>query len=308
MNRHHHFELGLLLVAAALPFVLQAFGEDYYIGFATRLLIFALAATGLNFIVGYGGMVAFGHAAFFGIGAYAVALLMTTGLFSAWIAWPVAVGAAALAALLIGAVSLRTRGVYFIMITLAFAQMIYYSVISLKFAGGDDGLPLAQRSTLAPLDLANDATLYWVTLTLLATCLVALKRLAASRYGRALAGLRQNETRMEAIGYPVQQIKLVCFVVGAAVAGLAGALLANQNGMASPSQLYWTQSGMLLVMVILGGVGRRYGGVLGAITLLGLEEVLGRVTEHSHFYVGLALLAVVLFAPRGLAGLWGRQK
>jgi branched-chain amino acid transport system permease protein len=150
-----------------------------------------------------------------------------------------------------------------------------------------------------------------VTLALLAACLFALKRLAASRYGSALAGLRENETRMEAIGYPVQQIKLVCFVVGAAVAGLAGALLANQNGMASPSQLYWTQSGMLLVMVILGGVGRRYGGVLGAIALLGLEEVLGRVTEHSHLFVGLALLAVVLFAPHGLAGLagrWGRQR
>lgn len=310
MNQRHA-EIGLLLAAVALPFILQACGEDYYIGFATRLLIFALAATGLNFIVGYGGMVAFGHAAFFGIGAYAVALLMAAGLFSAWLAWPVAVGAAALAALLIGSLSLRTRGVYFIMITLAFAQMIYYSVISLKFAGGDDGLPLEQRSTLAPLDLANDATLYWVTLALLAACLFALKRLAASRYGSALAGLRQNETRMEAIGYPVQQIKLVCFVVGSAVAGLAGALLANQNGMASPSQLYWTQSGMLLVMVILGGVGRRYGGVLGAMALLGLEEVLGRVTEYSHFYVGLALLAVVLFAPHGLAGLaglWGRQR
>ena len=253
-------------------------------------------------------MVAFGHAAFFGIGAYTVALLMAAGLFSAWIAWPVAVAAAALAALLIGAVSLRTRGVYFIMITLAFAQMIYYSVISLKFAGGDDGLPLEQRSTLLPFDLADAATLYWVTLVLLATCLAALKRLAASRYGHALTGLRQNETRMEALGYPVQQIKLVCFVIGSAVAGLAGALLANQNGMASPSQLYWTQSGMLLVMVILGGVGQRFGGVLGAITLLGLEEILGRVTEHSHFYVGIALLGVVLFAPRGLAGLWGRQK
>ncbi len=298
------FEAGLYLLAAALPFILQAFGEEYYIGFATRLLIFALAATGLNFIVGYGGMVAFGHAAFFGIGAYTVALLMDAGLVSAWISWPVAIVVAAFAALLIGAVSLRTQGVYFIMITLAFAQMIYYSVISLRMAGGDDGLPLEQRSTLSPLDLGNDSTLYWVTLALLAACLLALRRLAASRYGSALAGLRQNETRMEALGYPVRKIKLVCFVIGSAIAGLAGALLANQNGMASPGQLYWTQSGMLLVMVIVGGVGQRFGGLLGAITLLGLEELLGRVTEYSHFYVGLALLVVVLFAPRGLAGLW----
>lgn len=297
-------ETGLLCAAFALPLLLKALGEEYYIGFAARLAIFALAATSLNFIVGYGGMVAFGHAAFFGIGAYVVALLMGAGIVSAWIAWPLAIIVAALAALAIGAISLRTRGVYFIMITLAFAQMIYYSVVSMQVTGGDDGLPLDRRSTLAPLDLADDAVLYWVALVLLAASIYALKRLAASRYGHALAGLRQNPARMEALGYPVQTLKLACFVIGAAVAGLAGALLANQNGLASPAQLYWTQSGTLLVMVILGGVGHRHGGVLGAIALLGLEEALGRFTEHSHLYVGLALLAVVLFAPRGLAGLW----
>jgi branched-chain amino acid transport system permease protein len=253
-------------------------------------------------------MIAFGHAAFFGIGAYVVALLMTAGVTSAWVAWPLAISVAALAALLIGAISLRTRGVYFIMITLAFAQMIFYTIVSLKSAGGDDGLPLAQRSALVPFNLADDATLYWVTLALLAACLMALKRLTASRYGRTLAGLRQNEARMEALGYPVHQLKLACFVIGAAVAGLAGALLANQNGLASPSQLYWTQSGMLLVMVILGGVGQRYGGIVGAITLLGLEEALGQITEHGHLYVGIALLLIVLYAPRGLAGLRGRQR
>lgn len=300
-------EIALLCAALALPFGLQASGEEYYIGLATRMLIFALAATSLNFIVGYGGMVAFGHAAFFGSGAYVVALMMEQGIASAWLAWPLAVAVAAVAALAIGAVSLRTRGVYFIMITLAFAQMIYYIVISLKFAGGDDGLPLVQRSMLPPFDLASDTTLYCVALALLAASLFALKRLAASRYGHALAGLRQNEVRMEALGYPVQRLKLVCFVIGAALAGLAGALLANQNGMASPTQLYWTQSGMLLVMVILGGVGQRYGGVLGAVALLGIEEMLGRLTEHSHLYVGMALLAVVLFAPNGLAGLAGRR-
>jgi branched-chain amino acid transport system permease protein len=311
MNVHRHgtrLETALLLVAAALPFALQALGEDYYVSFAARLLIFALAATSLNFVVGYGGMIAFGHAAFFGIGAYVVALLMAAGVTSAWIAWPLALCVAALAALFIGAISLRTRGVYFIMITLAFAQMIFYTIISLKSAGGDDGLPLERRSSLFPFNLADDATLYWVTLTVLASCLIALKRLAASRYGHALAGLRQNEARMEALGYPVHQLKLACFVIGAAVAGLAGALLANQNGLASPSQLYWTQSGMLLVMVILGGVGQRYGGLVGAIALLGLEEALGQVTEHGHLYIGIALLLVVLYAPRGLAGLGVRQR
>lgn len=307
-RRGNLVEAGVLLAAIALPLILEALGEDFYIGFATRLLIFALAATSLNFVIGYGGMVAFGHAAFFGGGAYVVAFLMQAGITSAWIAWPLAVLAAIVVAAAIGALSLRTRGMYFIMITLAFAQMIYYSIVSLQSAGGDDGLPLPQRSTLAPFDLAEDATLYWVALAALAACLIALKRIANSRYGRALAGVRQNEQRMEALGYPVGRLKLVCFVIGAGVAGLAGALLANQNGLASPSQLYWTQSGMLLVMVILGGVGRRYGGVLGAIALLGLEEALGLTTEYAHFYIGLALLAVVLFAPRGLAGMAGWRR
>jgi branched-chain amino acid transport system permease protein len=311
MNHFRHaraLETVFLCAAFVLPFLLRALGEEFYISIATRMLIFGLAASSLNFVVGYGGMVAFGHAAFFGIGAYVVALLMTANVASAWITWPLALAIPALLALPIGLISLRTRGVYFIMITLAFAQMIYYSVISLQITGGDDGVSLDRRSVLPPVDLNDDAMLYWVTLTLLAASLYALKRLTTSRYGHALAGLRQNATRMEALGYPVLHLQLACFAIGAAVAGLAGALLANQNGLASPSQLYWTQSGMLLVMVILGGVGQRYGGVLGAIALLGLEEILGRFTAHSHLYVGIALLAVVLYAPRGLAGLWRRNK
>ena len=306
-GRIHPIELVLLAAASLLPFALEAAGEEFYIGFTTRVVIFALAATSLNFIVGYGGMVAFGHAAFFGLGAYTVALLMANGINSAWISWPVAMLVTGLTAALIGLLSLRTHGVYFIMITLAFAQMIYYITISLQFAGGDDGLSLSQRSTLVPLDLAHDPTLYWTALALLALVLVLLKRINVSRYGHALAGLRQNETRMKALGYPVMQLKLLCFVIGGAVAGLAGALLANQNGLASPNLLYWPQSGMLLVMVILGGVGQRYGGVVGAASLLGIEEVLALYTEYSLFYVGLILLAVVLFAPRGLTGLWARK-
>jgi branched-chain amino acid transport system permease protein len=300
-------ELGLFLAAALLPLFLQWQGEDFYIGFATRLLIFALAATSLNFIVGYGGMVAFGHAAFFGIGAYVVAFLMKADISSAWLSWPLAMGVTAFLATIIGIISLRTQGVYFIMITLAFAQMIYYSIISMESAGGDDGLSLAQRSSLFPFDLSSDTSLYWLTLTLLFLCLYLLKQLRHSRYGRALAGLRQNELRMEALGYPVLHLKLVCFVAGSVVCCLAGALLANQNGLASPNQLYWTQSGMLLVMVILGGTGYRYGGVLGAVGLLSLEEIFTRITEHGHLFIGLVMLAIVLYAPRGLAGIGGRQ-
>jgi branched-chain amino acid transport system permease protein len=297
----------LLTVAIALPYALAASGQDFYIGFATRVLVFALAATSLNLIVGYGGMVAFGHAAFLGLGAYAVAILMEHGFASAWFAWPMALAATALASLAIGAISLRTRGVYFIMITLAFAQMLYYLVISLKAYGGDDGLTLASRSRLAPLDLADDRQVYFVALFCLAAVLYGLKRLAAARFGRALAGIRQNETRMEALGYPVRNLKLACFVLGGTLAGLAGVLLVNLNGLASPNLLYWTQSGQLLVMVILGGVGSRYGGLVGALFLLGLEEILAAFTLHGHLYLGLALLAVVLFAPRGLAGLRRRS-
>lgn len=293
----------LLVAACALPFALEAVDAVYYVGIATRILVFALAATSLNLIVGYGGMVAFGHAAFLGLGAYTVAILASHGIASAWLAWPAAIAVASFASLLVGLVSLRTRGVYFIMITLAFAQMLYYLVISLKAYGGDDGLPLATRSALAPLDLADDRQLYLVALAVLAATLFALQRLAAARFGRALAGIRQNETRMEALGYPVRNLKLFAFCIGGALAGLAGALLANQNGLASPNLLYWTQSGQLLVMVILGGVGSRYGGLAGALALLGLEELLAAFTIHGHLYVGLALLAVVLFAPRGLAGL-----
>jgi len=300
-------EIFALVVAVLLPPVLQATGQDYYIGFATRVLIFALAATSLNFVVGSGGMVSFGHAAFFGGGAYVVAFLMQAGIVSGWLAWPLAALAAAVAGTAIGALSLRTHGVYFIMITLAFAQMVYYSIVSLQVAGGDDGLSLAQRSALAPFDLADDATLYWVTLAVLAACLGLLRRLERAPFGRVLAGLRDNELRMAALGYPVERIKLVCFVAGAAVAGLAGALLVNQNGMASPAQLYWTQSGMLLVMAILGGVGQRYGAIVGASVLLGLEEMLGQWSEYPHLLIGLILLGVALWVPHGLAGLGQRR-
>lgn len=308
MRRQSLSEIALLVLAFGLPYLLAASGNDFYIGTLTRIMIFALAATSLNFIVGYGGMVAFGHAAFFGCGAYVVGLLMSQDIVSAWVSWPTAVAATMLLALPIGWVSLRTRGVHFIMITLAFAQMIYYITISMQITGGDDGLSLSQRSTLFPIELSNDTQLFHTSLGLLAITLYALKHLTLSRYGRALAGIRQNELRMEALGYPVRRLKLVCFIIGAALAGLAGALLANQNGMASPSQLYWTQSGLLLMMVILGGVGQRYGGVLGAFVFLGLEESLAQLTEHAHLFLGLFLLAVVIHAPHGLVGLLSHKR
>jgi branched-chain amino acid transport system permease protein len=298
-----------VLVAVAFPWGMHALGQDFYTSFATRVLIYAMAAASLNLVLGYGGMVSFGHAAFFGAGAYIVAILAAEGITSLWIAWPVAVAVAALAALVIGAISLRTRGVYFIMITLAFAQMMYYVFVSLKAYGGDDGLSLPGRSSIGlGVSLSNDFVWYYIVLALLALVLFLLHRLLHARFGRVIEAIRENETRATAIGYPVYRYQLLCFVISGAIAGLAGALIANQTSYAGPTLLHWVQSGTLMIMVILGGVGRFWGGPIGAAVLLVLEEVfsasplLGPYALHWQLPVGLILLAVVLFAPQGLAG------
>ena len=296
----------LLLALLALPPALAALGHEFYIGFATRLLIFALAASSLNLVLGFGGMFSLGHAAFFGAGAYAAAICMRAGISEALLALPLAMLVAGALALLVGAISLRTRGVYFIMITLAFAQMAYYLFISARAWGGDDGLPLPGRMTLAGLNLGSDSALFYAALGCLALAVVFLGRLAGARFGRTVQAIRENETRMEALGYPVFRYRLVCFALGGALAGLAGALLANLTGLASPNLLQWTQSGTLLVMVIIGGVGYLYGGVVGAVVLLSLEEVLSGFTQHWPIGLGLLLLAIVLFAPRGVAALFGK--
>ncbi len=299
--------LGLLLLLLVLPSILDAFGQSFYIGFATRALIFALAASSLNLVLGFGGLFSLGHAAFFGAGAYAAAICMNYGLNEGLLALPLAMAAAGLFALIVGAISLRTRGVYFIMITLAFGQMAYYLFVSARAWGGDDGLPLAGRMTLGGFSLGSDSALYYAALGALALSLLFLGRLADARFGRVIQAIRENEVRMEALGYPVFRYRLACFVLGGALAGLAGALLANLTGLASPNLLQWTQSGTLLVMVIIGGVGYLYGGVVGALILLMLEEFLVGITPHWHLTLGALLLAVVLFAPKGVAALFGRR-
>ena len=298
--------LGLL----ALPWGMGLIGQEFYVSFASRVLIMALAATSLNLVIGFGGMVSFGHAAFFGAGAYCVAVLAESGVTSAWLAWPVAIGVAGVLAVLIGVISLRTRGVYFIMITLAFAQMVFYLVVSLKTWGGDDGLPLLQRSTFGSLNLKDDSTFYFVVLAILSGVLFMLDRIAHSRFGRVIQSIRENEVRMEALGYPVFSFKLVCFALGGALAGLAGALMANQAGLASPNLLHWMQSGILMVMIVIGGVGSVFGGVVGAVLLLVCEEGFVEITPHWQIGLGVVLLAVVLWAPLGIAGLfgWGRNR
>jgi branched-chain amino acid transport system permease protein len=271
---------------------------------ATRVLVFALAASSLNLILGFGGMVSFGHAAFLGIGAYSVAILMQNGIASAWIAWPLAILLTALVSLLIGWISLRTQGVYFIMITLAFAQMLYYLIISLKAYGGDDGLSLAARSSVGwGVDLSSDVHLYYLSLGALAMAMVFMVRLLNARFGHALQAIRENEVRMTALGFAVFRYKLAAFTLAGAVAGLAGVLFANLNGFVSPAMMQWSQSGMLMMMVILGGVGHLYGGVIGAIAFLLLEEFLSHYTMHWQLGLGAVLLGVVLFAPNGITSL-----
>jgi branched-chain amino acid transport system permease protein len=301
---HWRWALPVLLALLAFPLIASATGIDFYVSLASRILIFALAATSLNLILGFGGMVSFGHAAFVGLGAYAVAIFMQAGLVNAWLAWPLAMAVSAGFALLIGAISLRTQGVYFIMITLAFAQMLFYLVTSLKAYGGDDGISLAGRSTLGlGLDLANDRTFYYVTLSIVVVALAAVARLLNARFGHVLQAIRENEVRMSAIGFPVFRYKLVAFTLAGALAGLAGALLANLGGFVSPALMQWSQSGMLMIMVILGGVGYLYGGVLGAVFFLLLEELLTHFTIHWQLGLGAVLLLVVLVAPNGLASL-----
>jgi branched-chain amino acid transport system permease protein len=314
----------LIVLASVLvlfPLVMQAMDALFYVSLASRILIYAIAATGLNLALGYGGMVSFGHAAFFGAGAYVVGILAVEGVRSAWLAWPAGIAGAAAAAALIGALSLRTRGVYFIMITLAFAQMIYYVFVSLKSYGGDDGLPMPGRSTVGgEVSLANDVVWYYVVLALLALVLYLLHRLARSRFGRVIEAIRDNEARAEAIGFPVYRYKLLCFVISGAAAGLAGVLIANQSSYVGPSVLHWIQSGTLMIMVILGGIGRLWGGVIGAVVLLALEHLITdyridwlaaiapNYQEHAGLGVGVVLLAIVLFAPQGIAGLLERKR
>jgi branched-chain amino acid transport system permease protein len=314
MNRLAALAIAFGLVVA-FPVVMHALDQGFYISFATRVLIYAMAAASLNLVLGYGGMVSFGHAAFFGAGAYLVGILSVEGITSLWIAWPAAIAAAALAALVIGAISLRTRGVYFIMITLAFAQMMYYVFVSMKAYGGDDGVSLPARSSPGfGATLSNEFVWYYLVLALLCLVLYLLHRLLNARFGRVIEAIRENEARATALGYPVYRYQLLCFVISGAIAGLAGALIANQTGYVGPALLHWVQSGTLMIMVILGGVGRFWGGPVGAVVLLALEELfsgsplLGPYSLHWQLPVGVILLAVVMLAPQGIAGAFAKRR
>ena len=307
---------GILLLL--LPPLARFFGEPYLISLFTRVLIYALAAVSLDLILGYGGMVSLGHAAFFGAGAYVTGILAlhgfdgtpvlswpisVPGTDNALVAWPLAVTASAAAAAVIGALSLRTAGIHFIMITLAFAQMLFFFFVSLEAYGGDDGFSLFSRNTVPILDLAEDGHFYYLCLFSLFAFLFLAHRLVRSRFGMVVRGSKENDRRMKALGFPTFRYRLVCFVLAGAGAGLAGALIANQTEYVSPGLMHWTRSAEILVMVLLGGMGTLFGPVFGAATLLLMEEFLAMYTEHWMVYLGPFLILVVLFARGGIYGL-----
>jgi len=295
--------VGCLLLALVPP-IAALTNQPFYVDLFRRMMIFAIAAVSLDLILGYGGMVSFGHAAYLGIGAYAVGIPAFHGVNSGWLQWPLAIVASALAALVIGAISLRTSGVYFIMITLAFAQMLYYLGLSLEAYGGDNGMRLAGRSRFGgPIDLHQPAVFYYVVLAILVLFLVLGSRLVASRFGMVIRAAKSNEPRARAIGFSPFRYKLTAFVIAGSAGGLAGALLANQTEYLTPDFMHWTRSGEIMFMVILGGTGTLFGPVIGAIALLLLEDVLSALTVHWQIVLGPILILVVLFAKRGLFGL-----
>ncbi|MCQ0971024.1 branched-chain amino acid ABC transporter permease [Paracoccus sp. TK19116] len=289
---------------AAVPPLAYWANDPYLIVIASRIVAFAIAALALDLILGYGGMVSFGHAAFVGIGAYSVAILGQAGITDLMLQLLAAIVAASAFALVTGAISLRTRGVYFIMITLAFAQMAYFFFVSLSAYGGDDGMTLSSRSTLFGSDmLRDDGIFFYVSLGLLGALFLIATRIVGSRFGRVLRGSRENALRMNAIGFSPFRYQLVAYVISGAMASVAGVVLANQTKFVSPAFMNWHVSGELIVMVVLGGVGNLIGAVFGAVVALVLQEFLGAFTDHWQLWFGLILVGVTLASRDGVGGL-----
>ena len=305
--------VGLLLLV--IPIIISLSGLDFYLDIMTRVLILSIAAVSLNLILGYGGMISLGHAAFIGIGAYSVGIPSYYDIYNGFIHLGAAIILSALFALVTGAICLRTRGVYFIMITLAFAQMLYFTFVSLDEYGASDGLLIKQRSEFGGiLNLENGIVLYYTVLTVLMGFMYLIHRIVNARFGHVIIGIRHNEQRMQALGYDTYRFKLVCYVISGTMAGVAGFFLGNFTNFISPDMMDWTHSGELIFMVVLGGTGILFAPVTGTAVFLLLEEVLSGITVYWHLIFGLMLIAVVLFGRGGLHGIlkkldiWTRSK
>ncbi len=299
----------VVVALAFMPWITEVFDQPYYIDVFSRIMILTIGAVSLNFIMGYGGMVSFGHAAYLGIGAYTVGIAGYYDITSGWIQWPVGIAASALFALVTGAISLRTRGVYFIMITLAFTQMIHFLFVSLDEYGGDDGLVIFTRSEFSDLiDLEDGLTLYYTVFVILLLTLFTVHRLINSRFGATIRGAKSNDARMHALGYSTFRYKLTAYVIGGVICGIAGLLLGNQEGFVSPDMMHWTRSGDLIIMVVLGGMGSLWGPVFGAIAFILLEVLLPDLTTYWHLILGPILILVVLFARGGIDSFLGKRE
>jgi branched-chain amino acid transport system permease protein len=294
----------LLLAALALvPAIASAVGEPFYISFFARIVIYAIAATALNLALGYGGMVGFGHALFMGLGAYCVALPSFLGMTNGWLQLLLTVLVCAVAGLVTGAISLRTRGIAFIMITLAFSQMGYFIFVSLKQFGGDDGMSIAATSRFGGgIDLGSSAPLYYAAWCTLAALVLWMAKVRSAPFGMALRASRQNFTRVNALGFPAMRYQLLAYVISSVACGLSGFLLANLNAFASPGMMSWQISGELIVMVVLGGLGSVFGPLLGAMVFIGLEETLKIYTSHPMIVFGPVIVLVALSGKDGLIG------
>ena len=318
MLRERTLNLIIAAVLLIVPIAALMLDEPFYITLATKVAILALAGVGLNLALGQGGLVSFGHATFFGLGGYAMGILAShaqsyTPLFEVPfliegtnqmpVIWLVAVLVSALAALIVGALSLRTSGVYFIMVTLAFGQMFYYFTISWPAYGGEDGLSIYVRNQFPGLNTLVPIQFFGLCYAVLLAVLLLVSVLNRSAFGLALAGARQNAERTETVGINTYRVRLVAFVISGAITGLAGALFADLNRFVSPTMFSWHTSGEIMIFIILGGVARIYGPVAGAALYIVLEHFLGGLSEYWHIYLGAILLAVVLFAQGGLVGL-----
>lgn len=304
LRPHDGVPIVIFLILAAIPVLALIRSEDYLLSLFERLMIFAIAALSLDLLIGYGGLISFGHAAFVGLGAYAVGILSAHGVQDAVIALPVALLSSALFAYVTGVVCLRTKGVYFIMITLAFGQMVFFTASSLAPYGGDDGLTIADRNTLGGFAFfRSEGSLYYLIWGCLLGAYCFCRMLVGSRFGRVFRGAKENALRMETIGFNVYRFQLAAYVIAGMMAGLSGFLLANATEFVSPAYMSWQRSGDLIIMVILGGLGSLHGAIIGAGAYLLLEEWLSAFTEDWKVIFGPFLVLVVLFARGGLLGM-----
>ena len=294
-----------LALFALVPVAASAFDQPFLLDIFDRIMIVSIAALSLNLIMGYGGMISFGHAAYLGIGAYSIGIPAYYGYYDAMLQLPLAIALSALFALVTGYICLRTRGVYFIMITLAFAQMAYFAFISVEEYGGDDGLVIEARSQVPGglVDLESNVQLYYVVFAVLLGALYLVHRIVNSHFGMVLQGAKDNDERMRAIGFNTFRYRLTCYVIAGAMCGLAGWLLGNFNNFFSPEMIAWTRSGELIFMVVLGGMGSVFGPVLGTVAFIVLEEVLSGITIYWELIFGVFLILVVVFARGGLMGM-----